>query len=223
MSRYLQFDVSRLRLRPLAERGHDLSASACRPLAAPETSYPHPEFPVLVQRIEQARREGRPVVLMMGGQPVKLGLSRFLIDLMERGWITHLATNGAGLIHDFELALAGGTSENVTKWIQAGQFGLWQETGQLNDIIRQGAARGEGFGEAVGRTIASHPERFPHSGLSLAAAGWSCGVPVTAHVSIGSDIVHAHANCSGAATGQTSHTDFLIFAHSRLLVRGCIS
>ena len=76
----------------------------------------------------------RPVILMMGAHPIKLGLSRFLIDLIERKWITHLATNGAGLIHDFELASFGGTSENVARWIQVGQFGLWQETGRLNEL-----------------------------------------------------------------------------------------
>lgn len=149
---------------------------------------------------------------MIGGHPIKLGLSPFLIDLMDRGWITHLATNGAGIIHDFELALVGGTSEDVAKWIQRGQFGLWQETGRLNDIIRQAADRGEGLGEAVGRVIET--ERFPHRDVSLCAAGWRNGIPVTSHVTIGGDIIHAHAHCDGAALGTASYTDFLIFAHS---------
>jgi hypothetical protein len=146
----------------------------------------------------------------MGAHPIKLGLSRFLIDLIDCRLITHLATNGAGLIHDFELALAGGTSEDVAKWIRAGQFGLWRETGRLNDIIRLAASRGEGLGEAVGRVI--EEERFPHRDLSIAAAGWRAGFPVTCHVSIGSDIIHALPNCDGATLGQTSYTDFLIFA-----------
>jgi hypothetical protein len=152
------------------------------------------------------------VILFLGSHPIKLGLSRYLIDLMERGWITHLATNGAGIIHDFELALVGGTSEDVAKWIQVGQFGLWQETSRLNDIIREGAVRGEGLGEAVGRTI--EEERFPHRDVSLCAAGWRLDIPVTSHVTIGGDIIHAHPNCDGAALGATSYTDFLIFAHS---------
>jgi hypothetical protein len=116
------------------------------------------------------------------------------------------------MIHDFELALGGGTSEDVPKWIQAGQFGLWRETSRLNDIIREAAGRGEGLGEAIGRVI--EEERFPFRELSLAAAGWRCGVPVTSHVGIGSDIIHAHANCDGAALGAASYTDFLIFARS---------
>ena len=108
---------------------------------------------------------------MMGGHAIKLGLSRYLIDLIERGIVTHLATNGAGIIHDFELALGGGTSENVSKWIQRGQFGLWRETSRLNDIIFSAANRGEGLGEAVGRvieeaTIAVSP--FEHRGGRLA-------------------------------------------------------
>jgi SAM-dependent methyltransferase len=138
--------------------------------------------------------------------------SVFLIDLIDRRLITHLATNGAGLIHDFELALAGGTSEDVAKWIQLGQFGLWRETGRLNDIIRQAAGKGEGLGEAVGRII--EEERFPFSQLSLAAAGWRTGTPVSCHVGIGSDIIHSLPNCDGAALGQASYTDFLIFARA---------
>ncbi len=212
MSRYPLFDRSQLRLAELATRGHDLRAADCRTLAAPFETYQHPEYPELIEQIAAARRQGRPVIAMIGGHPVKLGLSRYLIDLMERGVITHLAANGAVLIHDFELALAGGTSENVPKWIEQGQFGLWRETSRLNDIIAQAARRGEGLGEAIGRVI--ERERFAYRQLSLAAAGWRTGVPVTAHVGIGSDIIHAHANCDGAALGAASYTDFLMFAHS---------
>lgn len=212
MSRYAQFDRSRIRLRELAERGHDLALADCLPLAAPEEPFDHPEFGDLVERIVAARRAGRPVIAMIGGHPIKLGLSRFLVDLIARRLITLLATNGAGIIHDFELALVGGTSEDVPKWIRQGQFGLWSETSRLNDIIVDAARQGEGLGEAVGRVI--EEEAFPNRGLSIAAAGWRAGVPVTSHVGIGSDIIHAHANCDGAALGATSFTDFLIFAHA---------
>ena len=218
MSRYELFDRSRISLKDLRERGHDLRAEDCLELDSPCEPFEHPEFAQLVDAIVAARRNGRPVIVMMGGHPVKLGLSRFLVDLIERGVITHLAANGAVLIHDFELALGGGTSENVPKWIQAGQFGLWRQTSRLNEIISEAARRGEGLGEAIGRVI--EEERFAHRDLSLAAAGWRTGTPVTSHVGIGSDIIHAHANCDGAALGAASYTDFLIFARGVELLAG---
>jgi hypothetical protein len=210
VSRYELFDRRAIQLRQLAERGHDLKVRDCLPLDAPLPHYVHPEFGRIVDAVVAARHGGRPVIAMIGGHPIKLGLSRFLVDLIERGVITHLATNGSGIIHDFELAFGDGTSEDVPKWIAEGQFGLWRETGWLNEIIAEAARRGEGLGEAVGRTI--EEERLPHRDLSIAAAGWRCGVPVTCHVSVGSDIIHAHANCDGAALGAASYTDFLIFA-----------
>ena len=175
MSRYELFDRSRIELRALADRGHDLKAADCLPLAGPAEPFEHPEFPELVARILEARRNGHPVVMMIGGHPIKLGLSRFLVDLIERKLVTHLATNGAGVIHDFELARVGGTSENVAQWIKVGQFGLWRETGRLNEIIREAAERGEGLGEAVGRVI--EIEEFPERALSVAAACWRSGTP----------------------------------------------
>jgi hypothetical protein len=212
MSRYEQFDRSRVELRSLADRGHDLHAADCLPLEPPGEAFEHAELASLVGKIVAARRQGRPVILMMGAHPIKLGLSRFIIDLMERRTITHLATNGAGLIHDFELASFGGTSENVARWIQAGQFGLWHETSRLNDLAREAAAAGEGLGEAVGRTIDA--EKPPFAEVSLAAAAWRSRVPMTVHVGIGNDIIHAHPNFDGAAWGKASDTDFLIFART---------
>lgn len=212
MSRYPLFDRSQIELGRLCERGHDLTLDGVRPLSAPEPPYGHPEFAELLDHLAEARRRGRPVLVMIGGHPIKLGLSRFLVDLIERKLITNLAMNGSGIIHDYELALGGGTSEDVPKWIRVGQFGLWQETSRLNDVIRQAHAAGEGLGEAVGRTI--EEQRFPHRDLSVAAAGWRAGVPVTVHVSVGSDIIHAHANCDGAALGAASYTDFLIYAQT---------
>lgn len=212
MSRYELFDRRRLELFDVDRRGHDLLAERCLPLAPVEQPYAHPEFPELVRAIAAARASDRPVILMMGGHPIKLGLSRFLVDLIERRLVTHLATAGAGVIHDFELALLGGTSEDVPKWIAQGQFGLWKETGRLNDVIAEAAQKDEGLGEAVGRRI--DQEAFPHRDLSLFAAAWRSRVPATVHVGVGSDIIHAHANCDGAALGQASYTDFLIFARS---------
>lgn len=212
------FNRSIVALNGLSKRGHELAHDRMCSLLAASHPLQSGDFQELIQAYGPARQHGHSVILFLGGHPIKLGLSRYLIDLMERGWITHLATNGAGIIHDFELALVGGTSEDVAKWIQVGQFGLWQETSRLNDIIKEGAARSEGLGEAVGRTIVN--EGFPHADISLCAAGWRLGIPVTSHVTIGGDIIHAHPNCDGAALGATSYTDFLIFAESIFKLEG---
>ena len=212
MSRYKLFDRRCVELWPLVQRGHDLVVADCLPLSSVQPRFEHPELHDFVRRIVAARGAQRPVVLMMGAHPIKLGLSRFLIDLIQRKWITHLACNGATLIHDFELASFGGTSENVARWIQVGQFGLWQETSRLNDIARKAAAAGEGLGEAAGRILAEEPA--PYADVSLAAAAWRVGMPMTVHVGIGCDIIYGHPNCDGAAWGAASDTDFLIFAHS---------
>lgn len=164
----------------------------------------------VIASILGARDANRPVIGMFGGHPIKLGLSRYLISLIEHGFVTGLATNGAGLIHDFELGAFGETSENVSRWIRNGQFGLWKETDQLNGIVKYAADEELGFGEAVGRYL--EETNAPHSDISVAAAAYRCRVPLTCHVSIGSDIFHGYPNCDGAALGKVSHTDFLIFA-----------
>ena len=212
MSRYERFDRSQIQLRPIEGRGHDLLVANIGPLEPPTEPYKHPEFGQLVNRIKTARANDRPVILMMGAHPIKAGLSRYLVDLIRRKLITHLATNGAGLIHDFELATIGGTSESVARWIREGQFGLWRESGRLLQIATEAAQRDEGFGEAAGRTLTE--QQAPHAEISLAANAWQMGCPMTVHVGIGNDIIHAHANCDGAALGQASYTDFLIFART---------
>jgi hypothetical protein len=188
-----------------------LVVTDCVPLEGVHAKYEHPEIESFVDRLMAARRQGRPVLLMMGAHPIKLGLSRFVIDLVNRGIITHIATSGAGLIHDFELSTVGGTSEDVSRWIAEGRFGLWQETSQLNDIINA-ISDDLGLGEAVGAAIEN--ESFPHRDVSILAAGYRNRIPVTVHVGIGCDIIHAHPNCDGAAIGRLSYNDFLIFARS---------
>jgi hypothetical protein len=178
----------------------------------PTPPFDHPNLPILAQRIAAAHRQGGQVILMMGAHLLKVGLSRFIIDLMERRIVTHVAMNGAGPIHDFELALMGASTESVARYIQEGQFGLWADTGRMNDAIVAGARDGIGLGEAVGRVI--EEERFPHRDLSVLAAGYRLSIPVTVHVGIGYDIIHEHPNCDGAALGQTSYHDFLIIAQT---------
>lgn len=206
------FDRSRLRLRPLAEREHDLDLSVIMDLADAPAEPPDAALGELAERILAARARGGQVIVALGAHVIRAGVQRFLIDLMARGVITHLAGNGAVAIHDFEFALIGATTESVAKYIRTGEFGLWRETGRLNDLARIAADEGIGFGEAVGREIASG--NFPHADLSVLAAAYRLGVPATLHVSIGYDIVHEHPNCDGAALGAAGYTDFLVFARA---------
>ena len=137
---------------------------------------------------------------------------------MERGLIDHLAMNGAGPIHDWEFALIGATTESVARYIQSGEFGLWRETGRMNDVIREASRLGLGLGEGLGRMILE--EKFPHADISILAAGVRLGIPVTVHAGIGYDILHEHPNCDGAALGETSYRDFLAFAQSVTRLEG---
>ncbi len=154
----------------------------------------------------------------MGAHVLRAGVSRYLIEMMRRGWITHLAMNGAGPIHDWEYALIGATTESVARYIRTGEFGLWQETGRMNDAIVAGARAGLGLGEALGRTILAGD--FPHKDISVLAQAVRLGVPVTVHVGIGYDIIHEHPNCDGAALGQASYQDFLVFTEGVTKLEG---
>jgi len=212
-TRYRLFDLSRLRLLPLAERAHDLTFTlAGHPAqSAPvPTAAVRPALAAVAQRLVAARESGAARVLMMGAHVLRSGLQPYLVDMLRQGFISQIAVNGACLIHDYELALIGATTESVARYIKDGQFGLWTETGRINDIVARGNAEGLGLGEALGQEIARGA--YPHKALSLVAAAWEASVPVTAHVAIGQDIIHQHPNFDGAAFGAASHRDFLIFA-----------
>ena len=209
---YPRFDRSRLRVLPLSERQHDFDISEVLPLDADLHLNDSPEMHAVAQRVIEARKNGRQVILVMGAHVIKTGLSRFVVDLIERGVVTHIGVNGACAIHDYELALIGATTESVARYIQEGQFGLWEETGHLNDIIRRGSAAGMGIGESVGKVIAEG--EFPYKEVSVFAAGYRLHIPVTVHVGIGYDIIHEHPNCDGAALGQASYHDFLVITQS---------
>ncbi len=206
------FDRSRLQIEPLSARQHDLSLADILPLDAAIPALEEPKLAVIAQRIRQARANGSAVMLIMGAHLLRRGNSRYIIDLMERGILTHIAMNGAGPIHDFEFALVGATTESVARYIRTGQFGMWRETGHLNEIARQAVSDGIGLGEAIG--LAIEEGGFPYREISILAAGYRLQVPVTVHVGIGQDIIHQHPNCDGAALGETSYRDFLIFAQT---------
>ena len=153
---YPQFDRSRLLIKPLDERQHDLPHSRLLELDAevpPLDPAAMHGIRVLGNRLVEARRAGASIVALIGAHVIRAGVARQLIDLMQRGLLTHLGMNGAGPIHDYELARIGATCESVARYVRSGEFGLWRETGQINDIVRSGVAAGMGLGEAVGRAI----------------------------------------------------------------------
>ncbi len=160
----------------------------------------------------KGRAKGRPLIWGMGAHVLKVGLAPLVIDLMERGFITAIALNGAGIVHDFETAIAGQTSEEVDAVLGRGEFGMARETGEeINRATVAGDRDGLGLGASVGRYIAGRRgTKFRR--LSILAAAWRLGIPATVHVALGTDIVHMHPGCDPAAVGRTSHLDFRIFA-----------
>jgi hypothetical protein len=209
---YAQFDRSRLVIKPLAERVHDVPIAHQLPLDAPVPENPGPVIRALGAELVVARSHGAAIIFMAGGHVIRAGVARHLIDLMERGLLTHLALNGSGPIHDWELALIGATCESVPRYVQSGEFGLWRETGRMNDVIAAGYAAGLGYGEALGKAILEGD--FPNKQLSVLAQAYRLKVPVTVHIGIGYDILHEHANCDGAALGGASYRDFLVYCQS---------
>jgi hypothetical protein len=165
----------------------------------------------LVADVLRARALRKPILWGIGAHVLKVGLSPILIDLMEKGFATGIAMNGAGIVHDFELAVAGQTSEDVAEGLGSGAFGMARETGEeINRAIVEGDRDGLGLGAAIGRCITAR--KPPHAGVSVLAAARRLGLPATVHVAIGTDIVHMHPACDPGALGRTSHLDFRIFA-----------
>jgi len=204
----MTFDRNKLHVASLAERKHDLDLSCILPLQA--WADIAPGLAQVAARLQRAKERNAARILMMGAHVLRSGVQRYLIDLLEQRDVSCVALNGAGVIHDFEFALIGATTESVARYIEQGQFGLWRETGRINDIVAQAAREGMGLGETVGKAI--HEGDFPFKEHSLLAAAYRLQVPVTVHVGIGYDIVHEQPNCDGAAYGAASYRDFLTFA-----------
>ena len=163
----------------------------------------------VAQAIIAAHRNRRPVIVGIGAHVIKVGLAPILTNLMERGIVTAVAMNGAGIIHDFELAFMGHTSEEVDAEIDDGRFGMAEETGRmLNEAISLGAKQGHGLGEAIGHYMHKAADTFPNQASSILATGVRLGIPVTVHVAVGTDIIHMHPSADGAAIGATSLVDF---------------
>lgn len=165
----------------------------------------------VAERIAEAYKGNKIVAVGMGAHVIKVGLGPVLIELMERGIITSIALNGAGIVHDSELAMIGQTSEDVAAELKGGAFGMAEETGRiLNEAIIEGVKKGHGIGRSVGERLLK--ENFPYNDKSILAAGARLDIPVTVHVAVGTDIIHMHPYCSGAAVGEGSHNDFRLFS-----------
>ena len=221
---YEEFDLSGVKTYPLRERrSMARSEDFARPVA-PGVSFTawFDSLPAIlgaadVRRVVDAlviaKHGGRGIVWGIGAHVIKTGVAPVLIDLMERGYVSALAMNGAGIIHDFEIALSGATSEDVDEALGPGRFGMAEETGRiLNEIIRSAHAKAMGFGQAVAEYLGT--ELPPHASRSLVATAHRLRIPVTVHVAVGTDIIHMHPDASGAAIGETSLRDFRYFAAS---------
>ena len=166
----------------------------------------------LVGAIQTARRQRKAVLWGIGGHVIKVGLGPVLIDLMKRGFVTGIAMNGAALIHDFEIALAGNTSEDVEAGLGAGQFGMAEETGKyLNEIAKLAQRIRIGYGEAAGQFLSSGIIDVKHANFSVLVAAYKHQIPVTIHLAIGTDIPHMHPAADGAALGDATYRDFRLF------------
>jgi hypothetical protein len=217
---YEEFDLSTVKTYPLASRKSKANAADfARPFkdaggAALLDSLPSilagADLKAVAAAMRAARDGGHGLLWGIGAHVLKTGLSPVLIDLMERGYICALAMNGAGVIHDFELALSGATSEDVDEALGPGRFGMAEETGrELNGAINRGVGRGLGLGQAVVDHL--HRLQPPCANVSVLAAAGRLEVPVTVHVGIGTDIIHMHKDASGAALGEGSLRDFRYF------------
>ena len=228
--KFREIDLSRVRTHPLGSRTSKVDAQALgRPVGSGASvaellaSLPDllaaRELREAARELARRRRSGGSIVLGMGAHPIKVGLSPLIVDLLERGVFAAVAMNGACIVHDFELALAGRTSEEVAEQLADGSFGMSEETGRfLNEAAGEGMAAGIGLGDAVGRKILAAV--LPHASLSILAAGARLGIPITVHVALGTDIIHMHPSADGAAIGETSLRDFRILAECVTTLEG---
>ena len=221
---YEEFDLSGVRTYPLASRASKARAEDFARRVGPDPAVARfvaglpdllagADLKAVVGALIAARASGGGIIWGIGAHVLKTGLSPVLIDLMARGYVSALAMNGAGVIHDFELALSGATSEDVDEALGPGRFGMAEETATLlNAAIRDGVGGGLGLGQAVAARVRDLAP--PHAHLSVLAAAATHGIPVTVHVAVGTDIIHMHPDADGAALGAGSLRDFRYFVAS---------
>jgi arginine dihydrolase ArgZ-like protein len=218
---YEEFDLSGVKTYPLKSRKSKVTVSGFARPANRSTSIGEfidslpdilaaADLRAVVGAIKTAKETHGGIVWGLGAHVIKTGLGPVIVDLMRRGFVSAIATNGAAVIHDFEIALAGATSEDVDEALGPGQFGMADETGRLlNGAINEGVARGLGLGQAVSQFLHAREPQYAKSSVLAEAA--RLGIPVTVHVAVGTDITHMHPAASGAAIGEASLRDFRYF------------
>lgn len=218
---YEEFDLSGVRTYPLASRSSKAHAAHFARPHAPGASFGQwmqslpdilgaRDLKAVVEALRDARRREAGIVWGLGAHVIKTGVSPVIVDLMRRGFVSAIAMNGAGIIHDFEVALSGATSEDVDEALGPGRFGMAEETGRLlNEAIKSAAANSRGLGQSVASMLGSlNP---PHADASIAVAAHRLSIPLTVHVALGTDVIHMHPAASGAALGDASLRDFRYF------------
>jgi hypothetical protein len=230
MSRYKEIDLSGVRRISFADRATKVDADMFGRVDLDSDAFgaffdglpdilAAKDLKGLARQTAHAIRGEKPIVLMMGAHLIKCGVSPLLIELIRRGVISCLVMNGAGAIHDFEVALFGRTSEDVAAHLETGLFGYVEETGKgINEAVTEGAAQGWGYGESVARKLEALPTKHPE--LSILLAAWKAGVPVTVHSAIGTETIHQHPETNGAASGEASYRDFKILCEQLTRLEG---
>ena len=210
-------DFSKIKTYPISKRGNKAEIKEFSKLGDIEEIIPDifagSQFKEMVDATAKAVKNKKQVIVMMGGHVIKCGLSLLIIDLMRKKAITHIAMNGAASIHDFEIAFQGATSEDVQKGLKDGSFGMVEETGKyMNEAINEAYNETNGQGFALGRKIVD--SNYKNKEFSILAFGYENKIPISVHVAIGTDIIHQHPSCNGAATGETTYRDFKLLTES---------
>lgn len=221
MKKYKPISLSKIKTYPLLRRKSKVElASAATPHISGNSldNFIHGlpdilaarDLTAVIHAVINARKNKRPVILGMGAHPIKVGLSPIIIDLMKKGIVTAIATNGACIVHDFELSFTGQTSEDVAEELCKGTFGMAKETGEYtNKAINSGVKKGLGIGKSLGEMI--YKSKFKFKDNSIFAAAHQLDIPATVHVAVGTDIIHMHPQADGRALGEGSHRDFKLF------------
>lgn len=203
-------DFNKIKTIPINQRKNKVKIEGLAKLDDEIKPFINRNLRILSQKIIEAYKKDKQIILMIGAHVIKTGMNPYIIDLMKKGIIKHVAMNGAGAIHDFELAFIGETSEDVQENIEDGTFGMVEETGSmLNNAINMSH---DGYGKTIGKLISDSV--FPYKNYSILKTGYELNIPITVHVAIGTDIVHQHPNCDGEATGRATYKDFKTFIGS---------